>query len=91
MAGQLGKENAEEIAKEVLSFDWKRLSAGDGTKGPRRHDWCYLELADLDADIEGQQRGQQMRSGELQRFPQGKRETKSVYQAEAKGHHPAAL
>jgi len=25
------------------------LSAGDGTKGPRLHDWCYLELADLDA------------------------------------------
>jgi hypothetical protein len=30
--------------------DWKRLSAGEGTKGPRLHDWCYLELADLDAD-----------------------------------------
>src|SRR6267154_532915 len=22
------------------SSDWKRLSAGDGTKGPRLHDWC---------------------------------------------------
>src|SRR6266852_826902 len=32
-----------------------------------------------------------MRSRELQRFPQGKRETKSVYQAAAEGHHPAAL
>src|ERR1019366_6352441 len=31
------------------SSDWKRLSAGAGTKGPRLHDWCYLELADLDA------------------------------------------
>ena len=30
--------------------DWQRLSAGHGTKGPRLHDWCYLELADLDAD-----------------------------------------
>ena len=30
--------------------DWKRLSAGEGTKGSRLHDWCYLELADLDAD-----------------------------------------
>jgi len=26
-----------------------RLSAGDGTKGPRLHDWAYLELADLEA------------------------------------------
>jgi len=25
------------------------LSAGDGTKGRGWHDWCYLELADLDA------------------------------------------
>jgi SRSO17 transposase len=41
---------AEEIAKEIPSSDWKRLSAGDGTKGPRLHDRCYLELADLDAE-----------------------------------------
>ena len=30
--------------------DWKRLSAGTGTKGPRLHDWCYLELADLEVE-----------------------------------------
>jgi SRSO17 transposase len=29
--------------------DWRRLSAGSGTKGPRLHDWAYLKLADLDA------------------------------------------
>lgn len=29
---------------------WHRLSAGNGTKGARLHDWAYLELADLDAD-----------------------------------------
>src|SRR5450830_1146034 len=40
---------AAEIASTRRSSDWKRLSAGDGTKGPRLHDWCYLELADLDA------------------------------------------
>jgi hypothetical protein len=28
---------------------WRRLSAGEGTKGARLHDWAYLELADLDA------------------------------------------
>lgn len=40
---------AEKIAKELRPSDWKRLSAGAGTKGPRLHDWCYLELADLEA------------------------------------------
>jgi transposase len=28
----------------------RRLSAGEGTKGPRLHDWAYLELAHLEAD-----------------------------------------
>ena len=28
---------------------WQRLSAGEGTKGPRLYDWAYLEPADLDA------------------------------------------
>jgi len=40
---------AADIASTRRPSDWKRLSAGDGTKGPRLHDWCYLELADLDA------------------------------------------
>jgi SRSO17 transposase len=41
---------AAEIVKTLDLSDWQRLSAGDGAKGPRLHDWCYLELADLDAD-----------------------------------------
>ena len=41
---------AANIAKAVQPADWKRLSAGVGTKGPRLHDWCYLELADLEAE-----------------------------------------
>lgn len=40
---------AATIAKELEASDWVRLSAGDGTKGPRLHDWAYLDLADLDA------------------------------------------
>src|SRR5436305_6950996 len=40
---------AADIARTRRASDWKRLSAGAGTKGPRLHDWCYLELADLDA------------------------------------------
>ena len=40
---------AEEIAKSLGASAWQRLSAGDGTKGPRLFDWAYCELADLDA------------------------------------------
>src|SRR6202522_4360258 len=31
---------AADIASTRRSSDWKRLSAGDGTKGPTLHDWC---------------------------------------------------
>jgi SRSO17 transposase len=41
---------AEEIAQGLDPAAWRRLSAGEGTKGPRLSDWAYLELADLDAD-----------------------------------------
>lgn len=41
---------AKDIAEALPAYAWRRLSAGDGTKGPRLHDWAYLELADLDAD-----------------------------------------
>jgi SRSO17 transposase len=39
----------EDIAKGLDASAWKRLSAGEGTKGPRLHDWAYCELADMDA------------------------------------------
>src|SRR5450432_2620532 len=42
--------NAADIAQTRRAPDWKRLSAGAGTKGPRLHDWCYLELADLEVE-----------------------------------------
>ncbi len=41
---------ADDIAKGLEASAWKRLSAGEGTKGPRLHDWAYCELADMDAD-----------------------------------------
>ena len=41
---------AEEIAQGLDASAWQRLSAGEGTKGPRLYDWAYLELADLEAD-----------------------------------------
>ena len=40
---------AGKIAQSLPQNAWRRLSAGEGTKGPRLHDWAYLELADLDA------------------------------------------
>jgi SRSO17 transposase len=41
--------SAHEIAQNADPLAWQRLSAGDGTKGARLHDWLYCELADLDA------------------------------------------
>ena len=40
---------AEAIARELPEDAWTRVSAGDGSKGARLHDWSYLDLADLDA------------------------------------------
>jgi SRSO17 transposase len=40
---------AEAIAQGLEPTAWQRLSAGEGTKGPRLSDWAYLELADLEA------------------------------------------
>ena len=40
---------AEAIAGGLDPAVWQRLSAGEGTKGVRLHDWAYCELADLDA------------------------------------------
>ena len=46
---QLVGGTAAKIAHDLSKNAWRRLSAGEGTKGPRLHDWAYLELADLDA------------------------------------------
>lgn len=40
---------AAKIAQGLPKSAWRRLSSGEGTKGPRLHGWAYLELADLDA------------------------------------------
>ena len=52
--GSWGKQpvvagKALEIAQNLTPEAWRRLSAGEGTKGARLHDWAYCELADLDA------------------------------------------
>jgi SRSO17 transposase len=39
---------AKDIAEAPPAKNWKRLSAGHGTKGERLYDWAYCPLADLD-------------------------------------------
>ena len=46
---RLVRSTAARIAQDLPKNAWRRLSSGEGTKGPRLHDWAYLELADLDA------------------------------------------
>ena len=46
---QFIRGSAAKIAQNLPKSAWRRLSSGEGTKGPRLHDWAYLELADLDA------------------------------------------
>jgi len=48
---------AEAIARSLDPSVWRRLSAGEGTKGARLHDWAYCELADLDAGDDDQRTG----------------------------------
>jgi len=45
---QLVDGTAAKIAQTLPQRIWRRLSSGEGTKGPRLHDWAYLELADLE-------------------------------------------
>jgi SRSO17 transposase len=45
---QLVDGTAAKIAQTLPKRLWRRRSSGEGTKGPRLHDWAYLELADLE-------------------------------------------
>lgn len=47
---------AATIAEALPVKAWQRLSAGEGTKGARLHDWVYIELADLDGATFGYNR-----------------------------------
>src|SRR6476659_11009370 len=40
---QLIGGTAATIAQSLPKSAWRRLSSGEGTKGPRLHDWAYLE------------------------------------------------
>lgn len=45
--GRLGQPRADAIAAAIPPTAWRRLSAGDGAKGPRRYDWARVGLARL--------------------------------------------
>ena len=47
--GPFVRGTAATLAQDIPKRAWRRLSAGEGTKGARLHDWAYIELADLDA------------------------------------------
>ena len=57
----------------------------------RQNDRQHEELTELDADVEREQRRQQVRSRELKRLPQRERKAESMHQAKAERNHPAAL
>jgi SRSO17 transposase len=56
---------AASIASGLDASAWQRLSAGEGSKGPRLHDWAYLALADLDAGEYDPQRSESWTRGLL--------------------------
>jgi len=45
--GRWGQPRADVIAAHIAPGKWRRLSAGDGAKGPRLYDWARVPLARL--------------------------------------------
>jgi len=43
------KVRCSTILKGHPEASWSRLASGEGTKGPRWHDWIYIELPDRDS------------------------------------------
>jgi SRSO17 transposase len=46
---RLGLKPVEDWLEDVPAKAWRRLSAGDGAKGPRLYDWAYLPYRSLAA------------------------------------------
>jgi SRSO17 transposase len=45
---------ASAIAQSLPRKAWRRLSSGEGTKGPRWHDWAYLGAGEYNDDLAGE-------------------------------------
>ncbi len=39
------RKRVDQVARTLAPADWQRLSAGDGSKGPRLFDWALVEIA----------------------------------------------
>lgn len=49
-----GKFRADELAASLPCEAWQRLSAGNGSKGPRYYDWAWISIQPERAKVEGQ-------------------------------------
>jgi SRSO17 transposase len=47
MIGDFRTHTAEDLAAGLSGDDWRRLPAGEGSKGPRLYDWARLRLSRL--------------------------------------------
>jgi SRSO17 transposase len=45
-----GKQRADELASRLPRRAWQRLSAGDGSKGPRFYDWAWISIEPDDTE-----------------------------------------
>jgi SRSO17 transposase len=43
-------KRVDQIARRLVPADWQRLSAGDGSKGPRLFDWAWVQIAGPEKD-----------------------------------------
>ncbi|MGZ3640386.1 MAG: IS701 family transposase, partial [Ktedonobacterales bacterium] len=50
--GRWGQPRADAIAAQIPAGGWRRLSAGEGAKGPRWYDWARVRLARLQLTVE---------------------------------------
>jgi SRSO17 transposase len=50
----VGKIRADELGASLPRKAWQRLSAGDGSKGPRFYDWAWISIEPERADAQGQ-------------------------------------
>lgn len=42
------RKRVDQVARSLAPSDWQRLSAGDGSKGPRFFDWAWVQIAGTD-------------------------------------------
>ena len=51
--GGPGQVRADRLASQVAESDWARLSAGDGSKGPRMYDWTWVVIRPIREEGKG--------------------------------------